>query len=38
VKAPEPGQRVARRAVRELTEELTAVLQALFDEAQAAGV
>jgi 1-acyl-sn-glycerol-3-phosphate acyltransferase len=36
VKAPEPGQRVARRAVRELTEELTAVLQALFDEAQAA--
>jgi len=36
VKAPEPGERVARRAVRELTDELTAVLQALFDEAQAA--
>jgi 1-acyl-sn-glycerol-3-phosphate acyltransferase len=34
-KTPEPGERVPRRAVRELTEELTGALQALFDEAQA---
>ena len=34
-KSPEPGARVPRRAVRELTEELTSVLQGLFDEAQA---
>lgn len=35
VSAPAPGERVPRRAVKELTEELTKVLQALFDEAQA---
>lgn len=35
VAAPGPGERVPRRAVKELTEELTKVLQALFDEAQA---
>lgn len=39
VQAPPPGERVPRRAVRELTERLTAELQRLFDEAQAkAGV
>lgn len=37
VTAPEPGQRVPRRAVKELTDQLTAELQRLFDEAQAAG-
>ena len=34
VKAPEPGERVPRRAVKELTEHLTAEMQRLFDEAQ----
>lgn len=39
VEAPAEGERVARRAVRELTDRLKADLQALFDEAQAkAGV
>jgi 1-acyl-sn-glycerol-3-phosphate acyltransferase len=35
VTAPAPGERVQRRAVRELTERLTKELQQLFDEAQA---
>jgi 1-acyl-sn-glycerol-3-phosphate acyltransferase len=35
VQAPAPGERVPRRAVKELTERLTADLQRLFDEAQA---
>jgi 1-acyl-sn-glycerol-3-phosphate acyltransferase len=35
VQAPPPGERVPRRAVRELTERLTADLQRLYDEAQA---
>lgn len=35
VTAPAPGERVPRRAVRELTERLKAEMQALFDEAQA---
>lgn len=35
VEAPPPGERVPRRAVRELTERLVGELQALFDEAQA---
>lgn len=35
VEKPPPGERVPRRAVRELTERLTADLQRLFDEAQA---
>jgi 1-acyl-sn-glycerol-3-phosphate acyltransferase len=35
VKAPPPGERVPRRAVRELTEQLTAELQRLYDEAEA---
>lgn len=35
VAAPAPGERVPRRAVRELTERLTAELQVLYDEAQA---
>jgi 1-acyl-sn-glycerol-3-phosphate acyltransferase len=35
VTAPEPGQRVPRRAVKELTQHLTDELQRLFDEAQA---
>ena len=39
VTPPPPGERVPRRAVRELTERLTRELQLLFDEAQAkAGV
>jgi 1-acyl-sn-glycerol-3-phosphate acyltransferase len=35
VAAPAPGERVPRRAVKELTAQLTAELQRLFDEAQA---
>jgi 1-acyl-sn-glycerol-3-phosphate acyltransferase len=35
VTAPEPGQRVPRRAVKELTQHLTDELQRLFDAAQA---
>jgi 1-acyl-sn-glycerol-3-phosphate acyltransferase len=35
VEAPGPGERVPRRAVRELTDKLRAELQLLFDEAQA---
>ncbi|MCU1486294.1 MAG: 1-acyl-sn-glycerol-3-phosphate acyltransferase, partial [Actinomycetia bacterium] len=35
VQAPPPGERVPRRAVRELTERLTAELQRLYDDAQA---
>ena len=35
VEPPAPGERVPRRAVRELTERLQAELQRLFDEAQA---
>lgn len=35
VTKPEPGQRVPRRAIKELTERLIAELQALYDEAQA---
>jgi 1-acyl-sn-glycerol-3-phosphate acyltransferase len=35
VSAPAPGERVPRRAVKELTDELVKALQALFDEAQA---
>jgi 1-acyl-sn-glycerol-3-phosphate acyltransferase len=35
VEAPPPGERVPRRAVRELTERLTAELQRLYDDAQA---
>ena len=34
VKAPEAGERVPRRAVRELTEHLTTELQRLYDEAK----
>jgi 1-acyl-sn-glycerol-3-phosphate acyltransferase len=34
VTAPEPGQRVPRRAVRELTDHLRVELQLLYDEAQ----
>jgi hypothetical protein len=35
VSAPAPGERVPRRAIKELTAHLTAELQRLFDEAQA---
>jgi 1-acyl-sn-glycerol-3-phosphate acyltransferase len=35
VTAPAPGERVTRRAVRELTERLRDELQLLYDEAQA---
>jgi 1-acyl-sn-glycerol-3-phosphate acyltransferase len=35
VQKPPPGERVPRRAVRELTEQLKGELQRLFDEAQA---
>jgi 1-acyl-sn-glycerol-3-phosphate acyltransferase len=35
VTAPAPGERVPRRAVKELTQHLTEELQRLFDEAQA---
>jgi len=35
VTPPAPGERVPRRAIKELTEELVKALQALFDEAQA---